>query len=185
MTARYREDLDPVLKDLSFRIPGGCSVGIVGRTGSGKSSLLLTLFRWCCILSKSYFTRFSQQAHRSSGRSNQGGRRRHQLDWHRWSEEAPGCHSSGSCPFWRYLPDECLDPAPKGLDLLGTLRSNLDPWNEQSDAKIWSVLREIKMDGVADDTKGLDTPIAECGSNLSVGQRQLLCLARCDRASFL
>ena len=45
VTARYREGLDPVLKNLSFVIPGGSSVGIVGRTGSGKSSLLLTLFR--------------------------------------------------------------------------------------------------------------------------------------------
>ena len=45
MTASYRPGLDPVLKNLSFVIPGGSSVGIVGRTGSGKSSLLLTLFR--------------------------------------------------------------------------------------------------------------------------------------------
>ncbi len=43
--ASYRPGLPPVLKDLSFALPGGCSCGVVGRTGSGKSSLMLTLFR--------------------------------------------------------------------------------------------------------------------------------------------
>lgn len=45
VTASYRSGLEPVLKDLSLAIPGGSSVGIVGRTGCGKSSLLLTLFK--------------------------------------------------------------------------------------------------------------------------------------------
>eukprot|EP00210_Caulerpa_lentillifera_P007919 g7560.t1 len=45
MTASYRPGLNPVLNDITFKIPGGSSVGIVGRTGSGKSSFLLTLFR--------------------------------------------------------------------------------------------------------------------------------------------
>eukprot|EP00210_Caulerpa_lentillifera_P007916 g7557.t1 len=45
MTASYRPGLDPVFNDITFKIPGGSSVGIVGRTGSGKSSFLLTLFR--------------------------------------------------------------------------------------------------------------------------------------------
>lgn len=43
--ASYRPGLPPVLKRLSFSLPGGCSCGVVGRTGSGKSSLMLTLFR--------------------------------------------------------------------------------------------------------------------------------------------
>lgn len=47
--ASYRPGLEPVLKDISFKIPGGSSVGIVGRTGSGKSSLLLTLFRYSVV----------------------------------------------------------------------------------------------------------------------------------------
>ena len=45
VTASYRPGLEPALKNFSFAIPGGSSVGVVGRTGAGKSSLLLTLFR--------------------------------------------------------------------------------------------------------------------------------------------
>jgi len=49
VTMRYREDLDPVLKGMSFVIPGGTSVGVVGRTGAGKSSCLQALFRMCTL----------------------------------------------------------------------------------------------------------------------------------------
>ena len=45
VSAIYRPGLPPVLRDLTFAIPGGASCGVVGRTGSGKSSLMLTLFR--------------------------------------------------------------------------------------------------------------------------------------------
>ena len=45
VTAIYRKGLPPVLSNLSFTLPGGISCGVVGRTGSGKSSLMLTLFR--------------------------------------------------------------------------------------------------------------------------------------------
>lgn len=45
VSAIYRPGLPPVLRGLTFTIEGGVSCGVVGRTGSGKSSLLLTLFR--------------------------------------------------------------------------------------------------------------------------------------------
>ncbi len=45
VSASYRPGLPLVLNQLSFHIPGGTTCGVVGRTGSGKSSLLLTLFR--------------------------------------------------------------------------------------------------------------------------------------------
>ena len=48
-TARYREGLDLVLKGVNLHIPAGTKVGVVGRTGAGKSSLTLSLFRCICL----------------------------------------------------------------------------------------------------------------------------------------
>jgi ABC-type multidrug transport system fused ATPase/permease subunit len=47
VTMRYRDDLPTVLNGISFTIPAGTSLGVVGRTGAGKSSLLQALFRMC------------------------------------------------------------------------------------------------------------------------------------------
>lgn len=62
----------------------------------------------------------------------------------------------------------------------GTFRSNLDPWHEFSDVRLWGVLQEVQLDSAVHVFGGLDAPISESGNNLSVGQRQLLCLARFD-----
>eukprot|EP00210_Caulerpa_lentillifera_P008112 g7746.t1 len=144
VTASYRPDLEPVLKQLQFVIPGGTTVGIVGRTGSGKSSLLLSLFRLIDI--------------------NQGHIYIDGLD----------TSSIGIDVLRRQLAIIPQDPVLFG----GTFRSNLDPWSEFSDAQIWTILTKVHLDETIEALSGIDAPVTECGNNLSVGQRQLLCLAR-------
>ncbi|CAH1990666.1 unnamed protein product [Acanthoscelides obtectus] len=144
-SVRYRPGLDLVLKDVSFRIKGGEKVGIVGRTGAGKSSLTLSLFR---IIEA------------AEGQILIDGVNISDL----------GLHSLRSR----------LTIIPQDAVLFsGTLRMNLDPFDKHSDDEVWKALEHAHLKAFV---KGLPSmlqhEVTEGGENLSVGQRQLVCLAR-------
>ncbi|KAG1673328.1 Multidrug resistance-associated protein 4 [Nymphon striatum] len=132
-----------VLKDICFSIKGGQKVGVIGRTGAGKTSLVNALFRL---------------------------------------EEPSGC-----------LKIDGIDISKIGLHQLrksisiipqepllfkNTIRYNLDPFGSYSDAKLWSALESVELKSVVVHFPDqLDTTFTE-GNNLSVGEQQLICLAR-------
>lgn len=142
---RYREGLDLVLRGISFTVNGGEKVGIVGRTGAGKSSLTLALFR------------IIESAGGSIVIDNQ-------------DISKLGLHALRS--RLTIIPQ---DP----VLFSGSLRINLDPFGHQSDDDIWRALELAHLKTfVKGLTAGLNHEVAEGGENLSVGQRQLICLAR-------
>jgi len=144
-STRYREGLDLVLKQVSFEIEGSQKVGIVGRTGAGKSSLTLALFRL---------------VEGAEGSIHIDGLDISQLGLHELRNKLT------------IIPQ---DP----VLFSGTLRMNLDPFNVYTDEQIWSSLQQSHLDKfVSTLGSGLEHNIAEGGENLSVGQRQLICLAR-------
>ncbi|OZJ01918.1 hypothetical protein BZG36_05007 [Bifiguratus adelaidae] len=142
---RYRDGLPDVLHGLNLDIAGGSKIGIVGRTGSGKSTIMIALFRL---------------VEAAGGSINIDG-----LDI-----STIGLHDLRS--RLAIIPQ---DP----VLFHGTVRSNLDPFGVHEDQSLWDALGRANLkDYVASCEGGLDSEIAENGDNLSVGQRQLLCLSR-------
>lgn len=145
---RYRPELPLVLKGLDLHIAGGERIGIVGRTGAGKSSIMTALFRLTDL---------------ASGNIKIDG-----ID----IAQVP-----------REILRSRLSIIPQDPTLfLGTVRSNLDPFHEHTDLELWSVLRQVGLsfDGDSHDPSQirLDGPVEEEGLNFSLGQRQLMALAR-------
>ncbi|XP_039899332.1 multidrug resistance-associated protein 5 [Simochromis diagramma] len=142
---RYQENLPLVLNKISCTIRPKEKVGIVGRTGSGKSSLGVALFRLveCC-----------------------GG-----------SILIDGVDISdiGLADLRSKLSIIPQDP----VLFSGTVRSNLDPFNQYSEEKIWDALERSHMkECVSQLPLRLESEVVENGENFSVGERQLLCMAR-------
>ena len=142
-SVKYREDTPLILKNINLEIKPGEKIGVCGRTGSGKSTMLLCLFR---ILE-----------------ANKG----------------------------KILIDD-IDISTIGLEVLrqsltiipqepilleGNIRDNIDPSKTFNDTEILRILKEVGLsDFMAD--KSLDYKIEENGNNISVGEKQLICIAR-------
>ncbi|XP_048254590.1 multidrug resistance-associated protein 1-like [Haliotis rufescens] len=145
LQVRYRPELDLVLQGITARITPGQKVGVVGRTGAGKSSLTLALFR---ILEA------------EGGSITIDGQDIANI----------GLHDLRS--RLTILPQ---DP----VLFSGSLRMNLDPFDAHSDEEVWQALEQAHLKAhVTALPAGLQHECEEGGQNLSVGQRQLVCLAR-------
>ncbi|KAF8832683.1 hypothetical protein HHX47_DHR1001446 [Lentinula edodes] len=168
IVATYRPGLPPVLKGISVKVNGGEHVGIVGRTGAGKSTSELENL---CVTGT-----------------------------YPYDPSYDGAVSNNGAAIWsyqnrrrRYLAYWSKRPSP------GDLRSNLDPFGQYDDARLWDALRRSylveptksgtsslgKSTGIEEEDNTitdcgltLDSRIEEGGANLSVGQRSLVSLAR-------
>uniref|UniRef100_A0A1E1XAH8 Putative abc transporter n=1 Tax=Amblyomma aureolatum TaxID=187763 RepID=A0A1E1XAH8_9ACAR len=144
MSLSYAKGEPPVLKDLHCHIKAMEKIGVVGRTGAGKSSIISALFRMTepdgAILIDGIDIRFI------------------------------GLHDLRS--KISIIPQ---DP----VLFTGPIRRNLDPFSEHSDDQMWKALEEVRLKSSIEDLPGgLSAQVTEGGGNFSVGQRQLICLAR-------
>ncbi|KAJ3716918.1 hypothetical protein C8R42DRAFT_587922 [Lentinula raphanica] len=146
--AKYSPDGPDILHGLSFRVESRERIGVVGRTGSGKSTLTLALLR--CIL--------------TSGSVYYGGILTSTLNLDALRSQ--------------------ITIIPQTPELIsGTLRQNLDPFEEHEDYALSEALKSAGLTSLQEDLEvqdriNLDTVIANGGMNLSVGQRQIIALAR-------
>ncbi|PPR83350.1 hypothetical protein GOBAR_AA37358 [Gossypium barbadense] len=144
VTMKYIPSLPAALNDITFTIAGGTQVGIVGRTGAGKSSVLNSLFRLTPIC---------------------GGR-----------ILVDGLNIV-DIPVRDLRARLAVVPQSPFL-FQASLRDNLDPLRMSNDAKIWDVLEKCHVKEEVEVAGGLEAKVKEAGTSFSVGQRQLLCLAR-------
>ncbi|XP_061390091.1 ATP-binding cassette sub-family C member 4 [Musca vetustissima] len=133
-----------VLKDLNFATQPNEKIGIVGRTGAGKSSIVQSIFRLACNEGAIYI-------------------------------DGINIEKLGLYDLRSNISIIPQDP----VLFSGTLRYNLDPLDECNDVDMWKALEEVELKGhVSTLIGGLNCRMYDGGSNFSVGQRQLVCLAR-------
>jgi len=121
---RYREGLPLTLKGLDLQVRGGERIGVVGRTGAGKPSIMSCLFRLIEL---------------SAGKI--------EID----------CIDISKIGLHRLR--RSLSIIPQDLTLFrGTVRSNLDPFNQHSDVKLWHVLQQAYLVPQAEEVSGTSTP---------------------------
>ncbi|RZB39259.1 ABC tran domain containing protein, partial [Asbolus verrucosus] len=144
VTMCYSPEGPSVLQEVSFRINAGEKIGIVGRTGAGKTSIISALFRL-----------FSFEG-----------------------EIVIDGINIKTIPL-EHLRSKISIITQEPVLFLGTIRKNLDPFDEFNDLQLWNALEEVELKSMVSNLPlGLESVVAEGGSNFSVGQKQLLCLVR-------
>ncbi|CAF3798555.1 unnamed protein product [Rotaria sp. Silwood1] len=134
------------LHNISLIIEPGEKIGIVGRTGAGKSSFIQTLFRMGTLVNGHIII------------------------------DNIDITTIGLDDIRRHISIIPQDP----ILFTGTMRNNLDPFGLYSDVEIWNALEQVQLKKLVIDmmSNGLHSLVSENGSNLSIGQKQLVCLAR-------
>ena len=144
VTMTYYKGGPRVLNNINFNIKGKSRIGVIGRTGAGKSSLVAALLRMPdaqgdVIIDGVKITDINLK-------------------------ESRRCIS-------------VLSQVP--VIFSGSLRRNLDPMNQHKDLRLWSALEDVQLKSFVESLNGqLEYELLEGGANLSVGERQLVCLAR-------
>ncbi|CAG0895339.1 unnamed protein product [Cyprideis torosa] len=137
-------DVRPVLSGLNLEIHPREKIGIVGRTGAGKSSFIVALFR----LVEPFGT----------------------LTIDGIDTKSIGLHD---------LRQKLSIIPQEPVLFAGSVRKNLDPFSKSSDDQLWDALEQVQLkEPISQLSGGLEAMIADRGTNFSVGQRQLICLAR-------
>ncbi|GAX23747.1 hypothetical protein FisN_12Hh325 [Fistulifera solaris] len=141
----YLPGQPPTLKGINFSIREGEKIGVVGRTGAGKSSLIVALYRLAEISEGSIHVDNIDCAN---------------VNLHKLRSSMA------------IIPQE-------PVMFSGTLRYNLDPFNQHTDEALWDVLKKCLLGPVIESNRdGLNTKVELMGSNFSLGTQQLICLAR-------
>ena len=153
VTMRYREALEPALRCVSAVVAAHEKLGVAGRTGSGKSSLMLTLFR--------LYPLSAEASEDAVGRILIDG-----VDI-----ATIGVHT---------LRRKLAIIPQDSFMFSGTLRDNLDPFGEYDDERLWRALDDTNLRAFVNAELGgrMDARVTEGGANFSQGQRQLVCMAR-------
>lgn len=141
---RYCAGHDLILRDINLTVEPRQKIGVVGRTGAGKSALILTIFRIIEAV---------------EGKIVIDGTDISKIGLHELRSRLT------------IIPQE-------SILFNSNLRFNLDPNDEYTTEQLWTALERVYLKQYFEGQSGLESPISESGGNLSVGQRQLVCLAR-------
>ncbi|CAN7998400.1 unnamed protein product, partial [Ixodes hexagonus] len=132
-------------------------VGVVGRTGAGKSSIIAALFRMT----------------EPQGRILIDGVDVRQIGLHDLRNKI------SIIPQANRESNKRASTVQDPVLFTGPIRRNLDPFSEHADEQLWKALEEVRLkSAVLELPGGLGAQVSEGGANFSVGQRQLMCLAR-------
>ncbi|XP_031343813.1 probable multidrug resistance-associated protein lethal(2)03659 isoform X2 [Photinus pyralis] len=144
VSMKYNSFDGPIIKNLNVTIKSKEKIGVVGRTGAGKSSTIAALFQLYPI---------------------EGSILIDDVD-------------ITQVPLERLRSKVAIIPQEPFL-FSGSIRYNLDPFEEYNDDVLWGALENVQLkEDAINSAFGLYYDVMESGANLSVGQRQLLCLAR-------